>query len=342
MRYSTDEKVLTLTARRGCNYETVILKIKLLIEDHPRITSLKISDETLYYDIIERLLISFRSYRSENRIKKLQLFSANLGSDAADLLSQYISKNTILTKLDLKFGIDIESDKSLEEWAAICKIGSTVTRSEIPGVDLTLVEHELDRIRQIQTDINSCWSSIATHPNLKSVSIHALSRDSCNYSLVCNVIKTNTVLRSLSIDFHTRWCSEYFNALILSLASNNTLTHFSTWVNTTESCHRVIDGIWRNTKLLSLQLREGNPTGFFFDTPLQYKDKVRNFTSRNQSLRWKNVHRILLDLTLIFHTLPPYIILEIFDWLPNMYRTPHYIKIQLIINVLKSIQNAQN
>ena len=63
---------------------------------------------------------------------------------------------------------------------------------------------------------------------------------------------------------------------------------------------------------------------------------------RNQKIMWRNVHPVLLDFTLIFYFLPPYIVLEIYDHLEFMDLVPHYPKIKLIISIKNSILKCKN
>jgi hypothetical protein len=59
-----------------------------------------------------------------------------------------------------------------------------------------------------------------------------------------------------------------------------------------------------------------------------------------QSLRWKNVHRIILNICIAMWQLqlPNYVLLEIIDWLPYYEAAvSHFKKIRLIENVNRSI-----
>ena len=71
-------------------------------------------------------------------------------------------------------------------------------------------------------------------------------------------------------------------------------------------------------------------------------DAVEIFQARNRQILWSKVRGELLEFTLIFYKLPPYVILEIFDWLPHMQLVKHYIKIQLICAMKRSISALKN
>jgi len=83
---------------------------------------------------------------------------------------------------------------------------------------------------------------------------------------------------------------------------------------------------------------------------------------RNKKLAWSNVHAYLIELSLVFiGRLPPYVLLEMFDWLPvpfvgsknvpkwileceyesAMCLTSHHKKISLIVGVEKACKKCQ-
>lgn len=63
---------------------------------------------------------------------------------------------------------------------------------------------------------------------------------------------------------------------------------------------------------------------------------------RNKEITWKRVFPLLFNFVVNFvHLqLPPYCVLEIFDWLPNMAYVSHRRKIELIVAVYKSYSNV--
>ena len=83
----------------------------------------------------------------------------------------------------------------------------------------------------------------------------------------------------------------------------------------------------------------------------EFRQQVDFFLCRNNSLSWPNVHKLLIDMcigllscdTLLW--MPPYILLEIFDWLPYeedvisiMHLVPQYKKVFLIEGVVNSMK----
>lgn len=77
---------------------------------------------------------------------------------------------------------------------------------------------------------------------------------------------------------------------------------------------------------------------------------MQNITLKNRTLRWNYIHAKLLNLTIVFYQLecsqvniPPYVLLEIFDWIyPDNIYSRHHQKINLIINVYRTIKKLKN
>ena len=74
---------------------------------------------------------------------------------------------------------------------------------------------------------------------------------------------------------------------------------------------------------------------------------AKSIVERNKRIDWPIVHAELLDYLLAITQLkvnspggrlPPYVMLEIFDWLPCMDKVNHYKKIKLINSVLHSVR----
>ena len=204
-------------------------------------------------------------------------------------------------------------------------------------------------------DVNQFLRAISTKTNWISLSAkitcivdtHPPPPDQvCDFSVLCTLAERNADLEYLSIFYKpeiygdlkhfpgTSQGSESFNLLIECVATHTKLTHFE--MNCYADAEKVLNGIKHNTKLLNLELH------YPLASQKSYNDKVGRFISRNKLLLWKNVHPVLLNFTLIFYKLPAYIILEIFDWVPDMYLVKHYIKIRLIINTLKSIHKIKS
>ena len=87
-----------------------------------------------------------------------------------------------------------------------------------------------------------------------------------------------------------------------------------------------------------------NIDSFFFN--LFFSHLVFDFIRRNESFssittypEWRVARQRLVEVCLILSThLPPYVILEIFDWLDEFHRLPHSRKIKTIIGVHQSVQ----
>ena len=178
------------------------------------------------------------------------------------------------------------------------------------------------------------------------------------HEIICNLVNPSSPLNYLSVNLPIQWPLPNrwrnparpvprdvvnFIELCQNLASNTTLTHFDMVVYNQYFENDLLDCIDQNTTLLELNLcdlsQQIYPTSIR-DSSLS-KDKLNKFLERNHALIWRNVHRTLLNLTLIFNEFPAYIILEIFDWLPHMNRVKHGPKIKLIISTLKSIKSVR-
>ena len=72
------------------------------------------------------------------------------------------------------------------------------------------------------------------------------------------------------------------------------------------------------------------------------RGEIKKIITRNKKLRWERIHRLLLEISIIFYSkFPPYVLLEIIDWVPNIFYVNHYKKIQLINNVIVSINKIR-
>ena len=70
---------------------------------------------------------------------------------------------------------------------------------------------------------------------------------------------------------------------------------------------------------------------------------LSNFKIYIRSIRWKTVHGQVVDFCLAIMplNLPPYVMLEIFDWLPLMEHVRHYNKIRLIESCIRSYRKIE-
>lgn len=218
---------------------------------------------------------------------------------------------------------------------------------------ITLICASIDHIY-----LHSIFSSLSNKASLNSgisklkrIAINATKVTGMNSDLrdyhdcICNIVAGNSV-EYLYASFPIIWLKSATDTLIENLANNTTLTSFSASINSAFDAKRLVHGISKNTKLLSLNLFPMSE----WTTGMDYSTK--KLLDRNRSMLWSNVHKELLSFTLVFYKLPAYVVLEIFDWLPSSYTEDtnvsamhlisHYKKIQLIINVIKSIKLMKN
>ena len=199
-----------------------------------------------------------------------------------------------------------------------------------------------------------CVNELINNTMLKSIEL-ACCR---NYDLddetiiepICRLFENNSTLQSIDLS-HNSFHSGHLGDFTEALAKNNTLTS----IDLSDGDYRYGASKWTlrtlktNTTILNLTLYDldDNPTcyggGRHSKCPkcigFRVQDLVWKYLKRNKSLCWKNVHRKVLEFTLIFAplNLPAYVLLEIFDWLPKMHRVNHVKKIHLMIAVKKSM-----
>ena len=149
---------------------------------------------------------------------------------------------------------------------------------------------------------------------------------------ILKLIATTTTLRSLTLT-HFIDKTVGVEELARSLVRNTSINHLTVPIDKGRDFDMFVELLSANITLTSIHNKCKLK---LYDIPM-----TRSFTWRNRFIQWRKVHSRLLNFTLIFHFLPPYIILEIFDWLMHMHLVKHYTKIQLIIAVKRSIVRAK-
>ena len=140
---------------------------------------------------------------------------------------------------------------------------------------------------------------------------------------ICDLISRNTTLQNLEIH-GMQFTRSQTKSILSQLNLNCTLTGF--WlVDSDLKSEKCVSLLKQNTVLKSLRLKL-NPS---HDTPAIYRYIKRNIAM--------GIHVRILNYSLIFHSLPAYVLLEILDWLPDLYTADHVTKIHLIINLKRSI-----
>jgi hypothetical protein len=95
------------------------------------------------------------------------------------------------------------------------------------------------------------------------------------------------------------------------------------------------------SKTLLLEVFEENFTLRNIEVDCIEQRLTSAIATRNRLINWRLVHDKLLSIAIIFHHLPPYVLLEIFDKLPHMIHVDHRKKIALIIAVKQSIDRIR-
>jgi hypothetical protein len=104
-------------------------------------------------------------------------------------------------------------------------------------------------------------------------------------------------------------------------------------------CRLFAHALANNYSLTRLDLQElWSPTYTNTVNAPQCFSTIAGLLQRNQSLQWSFVHAALLGVCVAFSPLhlPPYVLLEIFDWLPLMEHVSHLRKIRLIEGMQRS------
>ena len=112
-----------------------------------------------------------------------------------------------------------------------------------------------------------------------------------------------------------------------SISKNTHLTHIKLPYIFPECLDRFYDILSANASIVSIDAETTHT-------------KMLDLVCRNRELQWVFIHSGLLDFCLALAplNLPVYVLLEIFDWLPNMHLVNHVKKIHLIIAVQNSIR----
>lgn len=135
---------------------------------------------------------------------------------------------------------------------------------------------------------------------------------------------------------------------ILIVASNKTnirrldtassLLQYLNFSNTTLETLNVLGSV--STTMINKILKNTSITEYSaFEISETYKDDINKWLLRNRELRWKFIHNKIMDMYIAMSSLriPPYVLLEIFDWLyPDNPYTRHYVKIKLLISLTGS------
>lgn len=221
----------------------------------------------------------------------------------------------------------------------MCTNGSYTTMDD-DGVSQPLVNY-LKRGNITSVDFQQCYNTnsndraintyidtLLVHEKLRSVIVpHFLTIDSASRLLSLDSLEELAI-----IDRHID-----FDALILS-TSLRTLV-----IYVTLQYEHTLERLFKCKSIVSLRLMSG-PSYCLFDNGAMgcfsrtIDKKLCAWLSINKSLRWNRTHGCVLDLAIAMFRLelPPYVLLEIIDWLypDNPYST-HYKKIMLVLGVYR-------
>lgn len=208
-----------------------------------------------------------------------------------------------------------------------------------------LVNLKLNSVSDLYpTGLEFLMDYLITNTTLRGVSFRS-NTDTMYYVPLYNMIIQNSTINHLAVDGF-KWNPRSITILSDALSKNNTLTHFGTCIKSRDVLAQLVNNIQSNTKLLNLVIYPEAQDPYIMKVTGNDTDGMmesqRKFLYRNTSLLWENVRKNLFEFAFIFHHLPAYVLLEIFDWLPLMCGINHYKKVQLIIAVKNSVQKNKN
>ena len=191
----------------------------------------------------------------------------------------------------------------------------------IQNMNITILDITVSNI-EAHNDMTDVFPFIFSNPHIERLSINVEILHNMNKILTIEHLRNNTKLESLNIK------KLYSDSLQFDTAE--ILTNMS-------ECNKSLLNIFMNYKV---------PYVYPSANPFEFSAYLR----RNHGLRWNHIRPILTDVVIAFASLriladliPPYVLLEIFDWLyPNNIYTGHLKKITLITNMYKSIRSIKH
>lgn len=152
--------------------------------------------------------------------------------------------------------------------------------------------------------------NIFKNENIQLLSITAQLLKLSNYDTIAKILSNNTKLETLSI-------------------SSSNLNYFV-------DGSMFLESLKSNKSIINFKINQDDGVS----------PPIRNILMRNKCYRWHIIHRILVDVVIAMFplrinndSLPPYVMLEIYDWIyeDNPYST-HFKKITLIMGLYDSIR----
>jgi len=158
-----------------------------------------------------------------------------------------------------------------------------------------------------------------------------------NFKLLCDSLMLNKTLKSIyfnRFEIHSI-CDDNIKLLINVLKENKTLQSLNMKDNkvSNEMAETLVSLLTRKPTL---------SIDFTCDSPIR-RSLLKFYNRHNElnrnKLEWSKIANQIIDICIALQSLnlPPYVLLEIIDWLPLFEYVDHKKKIDLIINVKKSI-----
>lgn len=200
-------------------------------------------------------------------------------------------------------------------------------RQLIQNMNTTILDMTIDGFDGLDlNDLNDIFPYIFANPNIERLSINVEILHKMNKILTIKHLQDNTKLESLNIK------QQYSGSLLIQ-----------------HSIDIITDILQNNKSLTNVYANYRDPRPSYTHRSAE-PFKFSAYLKRNKELRWNHIRPILTDVIIAFASLrlsndliPPYVLLEIFDWIyPNNIYTGHLKKITLITNMYKSIRSIKH
>ncbi|TXG79908.1 MAG: hypothetical protein E6R13_09210 [Spirochaetes bacterium] len=250
-----------------------------------------------------------------------------------------LSKNTILTQLCIKMratDMSLNNIVDLNLHTLILKdtISLFITNTKLQKLSIT---------SGVRGDISSY---IKNHINLKELYIDYYDTSNMKLdTLLCDAISKNTTITKLTYRGDIYGCISINTTLkSLHIDIEHITPSFYKYISSSTTLEEFvdIDYIHGRTSIYDKIIEFDNISviSIGFNKPTK---KILDWLKRNRSLRWKSqsmfITNIYIGLVSKSFMLPPYVFLEIYDWLyPDNPYTSHLKKINMIMNLQKSVQ----
>lgn len=290
------------------------IPLKHLIENNTRITSL-----TIKYNLNDDLQVISSGLSNNTTLTRLCIIDKHFHTNRQNIITMtnILDLELEVYRLDqftLIFMNNTNLNKLCIKTNYICNIGSLIENHK------NLKELIIDNVNHVYHNDAHHIFNLIFDALFKNASITKLTY----FNVECPMFQINTTLKSLHIK--SLFIRPDFS---MTLKNNTTLEELVDY-NYTRNFISIYDDLYDNKSIISIG--NNDPTV-----------RIDYWLRGNKSYRWKSQHSRITDIYigLVSKSLiiPPYIILEIFDWLylDNPF-TSHLKKITLIMSLQNSVK----